>query len=63
MMFQGGIYAAGDYTQGSSVKVEGPKIANTLNITGSSQSTFPAYTFLPPGAPQVAPVVTVGTWH
>ena len=63
MQFQGGIYANGDYTQGSSVKIEGPKIAEAMSITGSSQSTFPAYTFLPPGAPQAKPFLTTNGWH
>jgi hypothetical protein len=62
MQFQGGIYANGNYAQGSSAKVEGPKIGNVLTISGSSQSTFPAYTYLPPGAPQVKPFVLTSGW-
>jgi hypothetical protein len=63
MQFQGGIYAVGDYAQGNSVKIQGPKIADSLTISGSSQATFPAYTFLPPGAPMEKPVVTVNSWR
>jgi hypothetical protein len=62
MKFQGGIYAAGNYTQGSSVQIEGPKIADSMTIGGSSQSIFPAYTYLPPGAPQVKPILLASGW-
>jgi hypothetical protein len=63
MQFQGGIYAAGNYAQGSSARVEGPKIGETLTISGSSQATIPAYTYLPPGAPMEKPVVTTNGWR
>jgi hypothetical protein len=63
MRFQGGIYAAGNYAQGSSVQIEGPKIADGMTIGGSSQSLFPAYTFLPPGAPQAKPFITSNGWR
>ena len=63
MKFQGGIYAAGNYLQGSSVQIEGPKIADAMTIGGSSQSIFPAYTYLPPGAPMAKPFVTTSGWR
>ena len=63
MQFQGGIYAAGDYAQGSSVKAQGPKIAESMTISGSSQASFPAYSYLPPGAPMDLPVVTTNGWR
>jgi hypothetical protein len=63
MMFQGGIYAAGNYAQGNSVKIEGPKIGEGLTISGSSQATFPGYTYLPAGAPMAPPVVVTQGWN
>ncbi|MGZ8694423.1 MAG: hypothetical protein ACXWYS_03185 [Gaiellaceae bacterium] len=62
MQFQGGIYAVGDYTQGSSVKAQGPKIADSMTISGSSQAAFSPYTYLPPGAPMELPIVTSNGW-
>jgi hypothetical protein len=63
MQFQGGIYAVGDYAQGSSVKAQGPKIAESMAISGSSQAAFAAYPYLPPGAPMDLPVVTTNGWR
>ena len=37
--------------------------ADSLTIAGSSQATFPAYTYLPPGAPMKKPAVTVNSWR
>ncbi len=62
LQFQGGIYAAGNYTQGSSVEAEGPRIGETLTISGSSQASIPAFSYLPPGAPMEAPVVVTPGW-
>ena len=61
--FQGGIYAVGDYLQGSSAKVQGPKIADALTLAGSSQATWIPYTNLPPGAPMDTPVVVTPGWR
>ncbi len=61
--FQGGIYAAGSYSQGSSTQVQGPKIAETLSLSGSSQATWSPFTYLPPGAPMEKPLVTTGGWR
>ena len=63
MQFQGGVYAAGNYTQSSSAQVQGPKIAESVTLSGSSQATFPAYAYLPPGAPMDKPVVTTNGWR
>jgi hypothetical protein len=63
MQFQGGIYAVGNYVQGSSAQVQGPRIADAMTFWGSSQPTFPAYTYLPPGAPMAEPLVTVNSWR
>jgi hypothetical protein len=63
MEFQGGIYAVGDYAQGSSVQTQGPKIANSVALAGSSQASFPPYTYLPPGAPMAKPVITANSWR
>ena len=61
--FQGGIYAVGDYSQASSAKVQGPKIADRLTLSGSSQATWVPYTYLTPGAPMEAPIVVTPGWR
>jgi hypothetical protein len=63
MQFQGGVYAAGNYTQGPSAQVQGPKIADTVTVSGSSPAALPAFTYLPPGAPMEKPVVTTNGWR
>jgi Tfp pilus assembly protein PilX len=62
---QGAFYSATGYTQGSSVKFQGPVIADTVTLTSSSQANYVPFNTLPPGTPAVGPLpVTVipGTW-
>jgi hypothetical protein len=61
--FQGGVYAAGNYAQSSSAQVQGPKIAESVTLSGSGQASFPPYAYLPPGAPMAKPVVTTNGWR
>jgi hypothetical protein len=61
--FQGGVYAAGDYAETGSAAVQGPKIAEAMTLAGGADAGFPAYTYLPPGAPMDKPVVTVNSWR
>jgi hypothetical protein len=60
---QGGFYAVTDYTQGNSSQVQGPRIANHVTLSGSSQAPLTPFTYLPPGAPMEQPKVTVGAWN
>jgi Tfp pilus assembly protein PilX len=62
-MFQGGAYAATDYTQGNSVKTQGPIQATNITLSSSGQSGYPEETSVPYGAPGGAVVKPVsGSW-
>jgi hypothetical protein len=61
--FQGGVYAVGDYAQSGAAVVQGPKVAETISLAGGVDAAYPAYAYLPPGAPMDKPVVTVNSWH
>ncbi len=61
--FQGGVYAAGDYTETGSAQVQGPKVAEAMTLAAGIEPAYPAYTYLPPGAPMEKPVVTVNSWQ
>jgi hypothetical protein len=53
MMYQGAIYAATDYTQGSSVHQQGPIIADNITLASSSQAKWMGFDTLAPGMPSV----------
>ncbi len=59
-MFQGGIYAATDYTQSSTVKVQGPIQAQNVTLSSSGQSGYPGATRVPYGSPGGAIIGQVG---
>lgn len=66
MQLQGAIYAVTDYTQGSSVKVQGPIVANNLTLTSSGQSKWLPFNTLadgmPAGSSGSTATVLPGTW-
>jgi len=59
-MFQGGIYARTNYSQSSSVKVQGPIQAQNVTLSSSGQSGYPGTSRVPGGAPGGAIVGQVG---
>jgi Tfp pilus assembly protein PilX len=59
-MFQGGIYAKTDYTQSSTVKVQGPIQAQNVTLSSSGQSGYPGADRVPGGAPGGGEVGQVG---
>jgi hypothetical protein len=63
MMFQGAIYAATDYTQGNSVKQQGPIVANNMTIASSGQAKPMPFTTLAPGMPASAMSIKPGSWR
>ena len=64
MRMQAALYAARGYTQGSSVRFQGPVVAESLSITSSSQAQYMPLSALPPGMPAARPAIRIlpGTW-
>jgi hypothetical protein len=61
--YQGGLYASTDFSQGSSVKVQGPVVANNMYISASSQASWPNIGTFPQGTPGGSSVSVIpGTW-
>jgi Tfp pilus assembly protein PilX len=62
-MFQGGAYAATDYTSGNTAKQQGPIQATNISLSNPSQTGYPGQASVPYGAPGgtvIAPVA--GGW-
>jgi hypothetical protein len=63
---QGAFYATTDYSQASSASVQGPIIANNVNMYSSSQLPWLPFNTLPNGLPGASSAFTVaalpGTW-
>jgi hypothetical protein len=62
-MFQGALYAAGDYSQSSTAQVQGPVIANNISLASSTQARWAPFTTLAPGMPSGGISIVPGTWH
>ena len=62
-MFQGGAYAATDFTEGNTARQQGPIQANNITLSNPGQTGYPGQASVPYGAPGGAVVAPVGgTW-